>query len=130
MIRRIGRRGRAAVATLLVFAPLLAGCASSPAGPCGTATITLEATVTDEGMNPSALAVCRDQAVTLVLDSQTDATFHVHGLEDGVPATSLTQGTTTTLEFTPGTAGQFIIELHAHAGGGEIEAGVLTVHEP
>jgi hypothetical protein len=47
-----------------------------------------------------------------------------------VPAVSLEPGEVTVLEFTADTAGQFIIELHAHDGSGETEIGVLTVDEP
>ena len=72
----------------------------------------------------------RGQDVTLELHSQTDGVFHVHGYDEQVPATSLTPSETTTLEFSADAAGQFIIELHARSGGGEVEIGILTVNEP
>jgi Cupredoxin-like domain len=108
---------------------LVAGCTPSAAGPCEATSVALEATVTDEAMDPSALAVCRGQELTLELHSQTDGVFHIHGYDHQVPATSLTPGQTTTLEFTTDAAGQFIIELHALSGE-EGEIGVLTVNEP
>jgi hypothetical protein len=108
---------------------LVAGCTPSAAGPCEATSVALEATVTDEAMDPSALAVCRGQELTLELHSQTDGVFHIHGYDHQVPATSLTPGQTTTLEFTTDAAGQFIIELHALSGEEE-EIGVLTVNEP
>lgn len=108
---------------------ILAGCTPSDAA-CAAASVTLEATVTDEGMDPSALAVCRRQEVTLELHSETDGVFHLHGYDEQVPATSLTPGDTTILEFSADVAGQFIIELHARSGGGEVEIGILTVNEP
>jgi hypothetical protein len=113
----------ATVSTLIV-----AGCASADLDPCAAESIALEATVTEEAMDPSGLAVCRGQAVTLELNSQTDGEFHLHGYDEQVPATNLVAGETTTLEFTADVAGQFIIELHS--GGNEAEIGVLTVNEP
>lgn len=109
---------------------LVAGCIPSNAGPCTSPSVTLEATVTDEAMDPSALAVCRGQDVTLELHSQTDGVFHLHGYDEQVPATSLTPGETTTLEFSADAAGQFIIELHARSGESDVEIGIFTVNEP
>jgi hypothetical protein len=97
---------------------------------CPTASVRVEVTVTDEAMEPSAIAVCRGQEVTLEVHGQTDGVLHLHGYDDQAPATSLTRGETTTLEFTADVAGQFIVELHAHSGEGEVEIGVLTVNEP
>jgi len=109
---------------------IVAGCTQTETGSCAAASVTLEATVTDDGMNPSALVVCRGQDVALEVHSQTDGVFHIHGYDDQVPATSLTPGETTILEFTADAAGQFIIELHDHSGASEAEIGVLTVNEP
>ena len=92
--------------------------------------MTVEATVTDDAMEPSAISVCRGQEVTLEVHSQTDSVIHLHGFDDQVPATSLTPGDTTTIEFTADAAGQFIIELHAQSGASSLEIGVLTVNEP
>ena len=107
---------------------VVAGCMASDGGPCAATSVTLEATVTDAAMDPSALSVCRDQEVTLTLHSETDGEFHLHGYDEQVPETSLTPDQTVTLEFTAAVAGQFIMELHA--GGDEVEIGVLTVNEP
>jgi hypothetical protein len=109
---------------------LVGGCTPIAAGPCDATSVALEATVTDEAMDPSALAVCRGQDVTLELHSQTDGVFHLHGYDEQVPATSLTPSETTTLEFTAAAAGQFVIELHARSGESEIEIGIFTVNEP
>ena len=107
---------------------IVSACNPSDAGSCTAPSVTLEATVTDQAMDPSALAVCRDQEVTLELHSQTDGEFHLHGYDEQVPATDLVAGETTTLEFVADVAGQFIIELHS--GDDEAEIGVLTVNEP
>lgn len=123
------RRITALIVGLAVTLLLSPACTPNSAT-CPASSVTLMATVTDDGMTPSALAVCRSQAVTLILTSETDAVFHIHGYDEQVPARSLEPGETTTLEFTADTAGQFIIELHAHSGSGNVEVGVLTVNEP
>jgi hypothetical protein len=121
---RVSRR----LALISVGLLIGSGCTSSAADPCAAESVTLEATVSTGAMDPSALAVCRDQEVTLELHSQTDGEFHLHGYDEQVPATNLVAGETTTLEFVADVAGQFIIELHS--GGDEAEIGVLTVNEP
>ena len=108
---------------------LAAGCTDGTAS-CSSPSVTVEATVTDHGMDPSAVAVCRGQEVTLEVHSQTDAVLHLHGFDDQVPAASLTPGETTTFEITADVAGQFIIELHDRSGASSTEIGVLTVNEP
>lgn len=120
---------RPGFALIAVVALLGAGC--TPANEaCAEPSITIEVTVTDTAMDPSALTVCRDQDVTLEVSSETDGALHVHGYDDQAPAVTLEPGETTVVEFTADTAGQFIIELHAHDGSGESEIGVLTVNEP
>ena len=114
----------AVVAVLLV----LTACQASASGPCAETAIGLEVAVTAEQMTPSALEACRDVEVTLVVASEIDGEFHIHGVADGVEA-ELTSGATATLTFTPTVAGQFIVEVHP-TGGEEFEAGVLTVNEP
>lgn len=114
---------------LVVALGLLAGCTGGTAA-CSSPSVTVEATVMADAMDPSAIAVCRGQEVTFEVHSQTDGVFHVHGFDDQVPATSLTPGETTTLVFTADLAGQFIIELHDHAGASSADIGVLTVNEP
>jgi hypothetical protein len=117
------------VAALTLVVALAAGCTPGDTA-CNDPAVTLEATVTDTAMDPSSLSVCRDQEVTLEVSSDTDGTFHIHGYDDQIPAVSLEPGEVTVLEFTADVAGQFIIELHAHDDGSEVEIGVLTVDEP
>ena len=109
---------------------LVAACASGGADACAEASVTVEATVTADALEPNALSVCKGQDVTLALQSETDGEFHLHGYDEQVPETSLTAGQTTTITFTADAAGQFIIELHPAAGEDEVEIGVLTVNEP
>jgi len=119
----------AGLALLTAGLVVLAACTTSMAQ-CPTDSVTVEATVTDGGMDPSAIEVCRGQKVTLEVHSQTTSVFHLHGFDDQVPAIGLTPGETTTLEFTAGAAGQFIIEIHDRSGASSVEIGVLTVNEP
>ena len=118
-----GRHRHLALASAILLA---AACTSSGTSSCGAETVTLDVTVTADAMDPSALSVCRDQEVTVAIDSQTDGEFHLHGYDQEV---ELTDGGTATLTFTADVAGQFIIELHSSAGD-ETEIGVLTVNEP
>ena len=118
------RRTATGMSLLAVGLLALAGCSTS-SGPCGPTTVTLNVTVTDDGMDPSDLQACRDQDVTIVIDSQTDGEFHLHGYE---LEQELTAGEEATVEFTADVAGQFIIERHGATD--EAEIGVLTVNEP
>ena len=106
---------------------LLAACGTGSG--CGDPSVTLEVTVTAESMEPSSLSVCRDQAVVLVISSETDGEFHLHGFDEQVGEVALEPGEQETVEFVADSAGQFIIELHDHDGA-EAEIGVLTVNEP
>jgi hypothetical protein len=115
-------------AALAIVASLAVGC--QPNAACEETSVSLEATVSDTAMEPSALTVCRDQDVTLVLTSETDGVLHIHGYDDQVPAVTLESGDVMDIEFTADVVGQFIIELHAHAGDTSAEIGVLTVDEP
>lgn len=118
------QRASTGMALAAAFVLVLSGCTSS-AGPCGSTTATFTVTVTDDGMDPSDLQACRDQDVTIVIDSQTDGEFHLHGYDI---EQELTTGEEATVEFTADVAGQFIIERHGATD--EAEIGVLTVNEP
>ena len=97
---------------------------------CDEPTATLEVTLTAEGLSPKAPAVCRDQEVTLVVDSKVDGTLHIHGYDEEVPATSVTAGEELRLEFTATRSGQFPIELHPDADPRGVDVGIFTVDEP
>ena len=117
------RPGRLGLAGIVLLA---AACTSSGAPSCDAQATTLEVTVTADSMEPSSLSVCREQDVTIGINSQADGEFHLHGYDQEV---ELTDGGTATLTFTADVAGQFIIELHGSSGD-ETEIGVLTVNEP
>lgn len=113
------------VMTCLVIGLLAVSGCSTSAGPCGPETLTLNATVSADAMDPSALEACRGQEVTLAVASEVDAELHLHGYDI---EQELMSGETTNFEFTADLPGQFIIELHTDTG--ETEVAVLTVREP
>ncbi len=83
-----------------------------------------------DSLQPADPSVCRDQAVTLAIESEVDAVFHVHGYDDVVPATEVRAGEPVELEFTAARSGQFPIEVHAEGDARGVEIGIFTVHEP
>lgn len=85
--------------------------------------------VDETGMTPSALEACRGQEVVLEVQSAVDGVFHIHGLDEVVPATEIFDGEELTLRFTPTTARVYGIELHTHHGE-NVELGTLTVNVP
>ena len=80
-------------------------------------------------LEPNDPAACRGQLVTMIIDSEVDGVFHIHGLDDLVPATSVVAGEQVTLEFTVDRSGQFPIELHPGDDLEGVTLGILTVHE-
>jgi hypothetical protein len=97
---------------------------------CGEPTATLELTLTREALTPTNPAACRDQQVTLIVDSEVDGALHIHGYDADVPASAVTAGEELRLEFTATRSGQFPIELHTDATPEGVSVGVFTVHEP
>lgn len=96
---------------------------------CNEDAITVEITVMADGMEPNPAAVCRGQAVTLELRPEVDGVFHIHQLDDAVPATTIRAGEPVTLDFTPEVTGQFPVELHPADDPQGIAIGVFTVHD-
>jgi hypothetical protein len=117
------------VLTAALLAAVLAGCVEEarPSG-CDDAAVEIAVSLTSTEMRPTAPMACRGQAVTLVVDSDVDAVFHIHGYDDAVPATEIVAGETTRLEFTADRAGQFPIEIHPENDPRGIEVGIFTVH--
>jgi len=115
----------------LVLAVAVAGCVSD-ARPeaCDAESVTIDLALTATDLTPDDPAVCRDQDVTLVVDSATDGVLHIHGYDEAVPATSVTAGETLRLEFTASRSGQFPIELHPSDDPEGVVLGIFTVHEP
>jgi hypothetical protein len=120
------------IAVLPVMAAMLAACVPTQVLPatCGDPSVTLQATLVDERLEPATLEVCRDQRVRLVVAIQRDGVFHVHGYDDQLAATEVHAGESLELSFTTVRSGQFPIALHTTDGPAEVTVGVLIVHEP
>lgn len=109
---------------------LVTGCIEDgrPASCDGPAQIAL--VVTGDSMTPADPSVCRDQAVTLSIESEVDGVLHIHGYDEEAPATPIVAGETLELSFTASRSGQFPMELHADDDPAGVELGIFTVHEP
>jgi hypothetical protein len=116
---------------LLASAIALAGCVSEnrPAD-CEASETTIELTVSASSLEPSDPAACRGQLAALVIDSEVDGVFHIHGLDALLPATTIAAGEEITLEFEATISGQFPIELHGADDPQGVTVGIFTVHEP
>jgi plastocyanin len=121
----------ASVAAMLLFAGVAGGCVEQPALPddCDASAVEREASLGGDHLDPEALDVCKGQKVTIAITTQRAGDLHLHGYEDEAPEVAVEPGDTATFTFTAARAGQFVIELHT-ASEGEIEVGLLTVHEP
>lgn len=112
----------------LLLAVALAGCTGGDPD-CAALPTRIELSLAADRLSPTSPAVCRGREVTLVVTSEVDGVFHIHGYDE-VPATTVTAGEVTELVFTTGRSGQFPIELHTDANTVGVALGVLTVHEP
>jgi hypothetical protein len=121
---------RAALALLVMIATLTACVSEARPSTCGTAAVTIDLALTATSLTPNDPAVCRDQEVTLVIASDVDGVFHIHGYDEAVPASTVTAGEDLTLRFTANRSGQFTIELHPADNPGQgVALGILTVYE-
>ena len=129
-MRRRGRLRGTILALLVIGAGVLTGCVTeNRPESCDADTATIELTVTAMSMDPSSAAACRGQDVTLVIDSEVDGVFHIHGLDDLVPATTIAAGEETTMRFPAHRSGQFPVELHPEDDPHGVTIGILTLHE-
>jgi hypothetical protein len=109
---------------------LLAACVSdNRPETCQDSATTIELRVTATAMEPSSAAACRGQDVTLIIRSDVDGVFHVHGLDELVPATTIDADEETTLEFVADRSGQFPVDLHPPDDPQGVTIGLLTLHE-
>lgn len=128
-----GPMKRAVVPVLLAGTVVAAGCVADTRPDselCGQSAIEVQVSLSAETMEPSSSAVCRDQRVTLVVDSEVAGVVHIHGYDGEVPAFEVRAGQETIMNFTAGRSGQFPIEVHAGDDPRGVEVGILTVHEP
>lgn len=96
---------------------------------CDQPEITIELALTATSLTPTNPTVCIDQQVALVITSDVDGTFHIHGYDAAVPATAVEADEELTLRFVAGGSGQFVIEMHAANDPEGVEVGIFTVHE-
>lgn len=97
---------------------------------CAAPSASVELALSSDGLAPDAPSVCRDQDVSLVVDSEVDGVLHVHGYDSEVPAFEVSAGEVTEVTFVAGRSGQFPIEFHSTDDPTGVEVGVFTVHEP
>jgi hypothetical protein len=123
-------RRQAMVPLLVVLAVASSGCVSeNRPEDCDEPAKTIELVITAAALEPNDPAACRDQLVTLLVDSEVDGVIHIHGLDALVPATTITAGEELVLEFTAERSGQFPIELHPADDPQGVSIGIFTVHE-
>jgi hypothetical protein len=129
-MHRPGGTRRSILALLVILLAVLAGCVTEnrPAA-CDADATTIQLTVTATSMTPNDPAACRGQLVTLTIEAEVDGLFHMHALDDLVPATTIAAGEETTLEFSAERSGQFPVELHPADDPQGITIGILTLHE-
>lgn len=121
---------RARLVALGCPALLAAGCVSDnrpDAATCAQPQITIELRLENDALEPNAIAVCREQLVTLDIDVRQDGVLDLHGYE---LAQEIEAGKPAQFAFPADRSGQFPIELHPAGGGEAIDVGILTVHEP
>jgi len=121
----------ASLAAGLLLAAVAVGCVEQPARPddCDATAVQRQASLSGDRLDPEALDVCKGQQVTIEITSQRAGDLHLHGYDEEAPEVAVEPGDTATFAFTAARAGQFVIELHT-SNEGEIEVGLLTVHEP
>jgi hypothetical protein len=95
---------------------------------CAQPAVTLDARVTDAGLQPSSLDVCRDQVVTLRITAEREGVVHIHGYDE--QAAELRPEEPVVFQFVADHSGQFRIELHTDEETEGVALGVFTVHEP
>jgi hypothetical protein len=108
----------------------LLGACVGPSAECEALPSEIELTLSATTLTPSDPAVCRGDAVTLIVRPQVDGVLHVHGYDEDLPASAVTAGEVIELDFTATRSGEFPIELHTDQNTQGVSVGLLTVHEP
>lgn len=114
---------------LLLLAGVTSACVNQPQVPsdCDAPTAERSATLTDAGLDPRDIGVCRGQEVVLTVKIEADGVLHIHGYD--AQAKEVRVGQTVTFDFPADHAGQFVIELHTQEVSSGLNMGVFTVHE-
>ena len=108
-------RGRAALlAAPALLVAVLTACVGDAGLPstCHDPSVTFEATLRDEHLEPASFDACRGQEVTITFAIEQDGVLHLHGYDDQVPATEVRAGQETVFAFDAVRSGQFPIALH------------------
>jgi hypothetical protein len=128
--RRLPGPRHATALTIVALATLVLGGCLDPNPACADLPSDIELTLTADSLSPADPRVCRDSDVTLLVTSEVDGVFHIHGLDDIVSATPVAAGETVEIAFTARRSGQFPIEVHPADDPAGVNVGLLTVHEP
>lgn len=115
--------------SLVACAALLGACVGGSAE-CEALPEEIQLTVTADTLTPDDPGACRGDEVTLTIRSEGDGILHIHGYDEDVPATEVTDGEVLELTFTATRSGQFPIELHTDENTQGADVGLFTVHEP
>lgn len=122
-------RARLRLLTLPLLLVIVACVPENRPETCADDAVTVDLTVRADGMEPANPSVCSGQDVTLGLSSEVDGVFHIHGLDESVPATTIAAGQGIQLEFTAEETGQFPIELHLADDPQGVSIGILTIYD-
>lgn len=120
---------RSMLVVLVACATVLGACIGASAQ-CETLPEDIELTLSATTLTPSDPAVCRGDEVTLTVSPEIEGVLHVHGYDEELPATAVTEGEVVELAFSATRSGQFPIELHTDENTQGVNVGLLTVHEP
>jgi hypothetical protein len=125
-------RAAARLCGLLLLAAISIGCVQQAGLPddCGASSVQRDASLSGDRLDPESIDVCKGQQVTIEIATERAGEIHLHGYDAEAPEVAVEAGDTATFKFSATRAGQFVIELHTHDQGPEIEVGLLTVHEP
>ncbi len=116
---------------VLALGALLTGCVTGGRPTdlsCAEPTIRFSAKLAHDSLEPSALAACRGQQVSLTVSVAQEGVLHIHGY--GAESKELSSGETVTFDFPADHSGQFVVELHNTAHPSGLSLGILTVYEP
>lgn len=121
---------RLLAAALAAFIGLsVTACVQQPERPgdCDQASVSRQATLTQDGLTPRNVDVCKGQHVHLSIVIQTDGVLHIHGYDQQTK--EVRAGQSTAFDFDADHSGQFVIELHTTSVPDGQGMGVFTVHE-
>lgn len=119
-----------AAALTAIIGLSVSACVQQAARPadCDQPSVSRQATLTQDGLTPRNVDVCRGQQVDLSVAIQTDGVLHIHGYDQQTK--EVRAGQTVEFDFAADHSGQFVIELHTQAEPNGQGMGVFTVHEP